>query len=113
MNTEVGVNFVPYNQDTEFALFGVQTWRYGVGKAELQNRKVWTRLILWKPSLPSSQARFHGKQGGAHPKAPQGHKYNPLGAQGGVIDRSIHQRATDTKEKHRAEADGRASPRVA
>jgi hypothetical protein len=43
----------------------------------------------------------------AHPKAPQGHKYNPLGAQGGVIDRSIHQRAADRMEKHREEADGR------
>jgi hypothetical protein len=26
MNTKVGGNFVPYNQDTEFALFGVRTW---------------------------------------------------------------------------------------
>jgi hypothetical protein len=81
--------------------------RYDVGKAGLQNRKVWTILILWKPSLLSSQARFRGRQGGARPKAPQRHKYNPLGTQGGVIDPSIHQRAADTKEKHREEADGR------
>jgi hypothetical protein len=26
MNTEVGGNFVPYNQDTKVALFGVRTW---------------------------------------------------------------------------------------
>jgi hypothetical protein len=39
--------------------------------------------------------------------APQGHKYNPLDAQGGGIDSSIHQRAANTKEKHREEADGR------
>jgi hypothetical protein len=26
MITKVGGNFVPYNQDTEFALFGVRTW---------------------------------------------------------------------------------------
>jgi hypothetical protein len=26
MYTKVGENFVPYNQDTEFALFGVRTW---------------------------------------------------------------------------------------
>jgi hypothetical protein len=32
---------------------------------------------------------------------------NPLGAQGGVIDPSIHQRVADTKEKHREEANGR------
>jgi hypothetical protein len=29
-----------------------------------------------------------------------------LGAQGGVIDPSIHLRAADTKEKHQEEADG-------
>jgi hypothetical protein len=39
--------------------------------------------------------------------APQGHKYNPLGAQGGVIDPSNHQRAADTKEKNQKEADDR------
>jgi hypothetical protein len=26
MNIKVGENFVPYNQDTEYALFGVRTW---------------------------------------------------------------------------------------
>jgi hypothetical protein len=26
VNIKVGENFVPYNQDTEFALFGVRTW---------------------------------------------------------------------------------------
>jgi hypothetical protein len=79
--------------------------RYGAGKEGLRIRKIWTRLILWKPSSLLSQERSLARQGGARPKAPQGHKYNPLGAQGGVIDPSIHQRATDTKEKHREEAD--------
>jgi hypothetical protein len=65
------------------------------------------RLILGKPSSLLSQGRYRARQGGARPKAPQGHKYNPLGAQGGVIDRSIDQRAADTKEEHREEADGR------
>jgi hypothetical protein len=65
------------------------------------------RLILWRPSSLLSQGRSRARQVGARPKAPQGHKYNPLGAQGGVIDRSIHQRAANTKEKHREEADGR------
>jgi hypothetical protein len=41
------------------------------------------------------------------PKAPQGNEYNPLGAQGGVIDPSSHQRAADIKEKHREEVYGR------
>jgi hypothetical protein len=67
----------------------------------------WTRLILWKPSSLLSQGRSRARQGGARPKAPQGHKYTPLGAQRGVINSSIHQRATETKEKHRKEADGR------
>jgi hypothetical protein len=64
-------------------------------------------LILWKPSSLLSQGRSRTRQGGARPKAPQGHKYNPLGGQEGVIDRSIHQRVADTKEKCRKEADGR------
>jgi hypothetical protein len=63
-------------------------------------------VILWKPSSLLSKGRSHTRQGGARPKAPQGHKYNPLGVEGGVIDPSIHQRAADTKEKHRKEDDG-------
>jgi hypothetical protein len=81
--------------------------RYGVGKAELQNRKVWTRLILWKPSFLLSQGRSHARKGGARPKAPQGYKYNRLGTQGGVIKTSIHQRAADMKEKCQEEVDDR------
>jgi hypothetical protein len=64
-------------------------------------------LSLWKPSSHLRQGRSRARQVGARPKAPQGHKYNPLGAQGGGIHLSIHQRAADTKEKHREEADGR------
>jgi hypothetical protein len=70
-------------------------------------RKIWTSLILWKPSSLLSQGRSRARKGGGRPKAPQGYKYNPLGAQGGVIDPSIHQRAADTKEKHWEEADDR------
>jgi hypothetical protein len=80
---------------------------YGAGKEGLRIRKIWTRLILWKPSSLFSQGRSRARQGGARPKAPQGHKYKPLGTQGGMIDLSIHHRAADTKEKHREEADGR------
>jgi hypothetical protein len=81
--------------------------RYGAGKEGLRIRKIWTSLILWKPSFLLSQGRSRARQGGAHPKAPHGHKYTPLGAQGGVINPSFHQRAAETKEKHREEADGR------
>jgi hypothetical protein len=33
-----------------------------------------------KPSLLLSQGGSHARQGGAHPNAPQGYKYKPLGA---------------------------------
>jgi hypothetical protein len=81
--------------------------RYGAVKEGLRIRIIWTRLILWKPSSLISQGRSLARQVGARPKSPQGNKYNPMGAQGGVIDPSIYQRAADTKEKHREQADGR------
>jgi hypothetical protein len=60
INTKVGENFVPYKQDTEFALFG---GRYCAGKEGLRIRKIWTRLILWKPSSLLSQERSRARQG--------------------------------------------------
>jgi hypothetical protein len=86
MNTKVEDNFVAHNLDTKFALFGVQSGRgrYAAGKEGLRIRKIWTRLILWKPSLLLSQGGCHARQGGACPKAPQGHKYNPLGTPRGL-----------------------------
>jgi hypothetical protein len=58
--------------------------RYDVGKEGLRNRNIWARLILWKLSLLLSQERSRGREGRAHPKAPQGHKYNPLERPRGV-----------------------------
>jgi hypothetical protein len=80
--------------------------RYDTHKERMRIRKIWTMLGLWKPCSLLPQGRSRTRQVESRPKAPQGHKYNPLGAQGGVIDPSIHQRAADTKEKHREEADG-------
>jgi hypothetical protein len=54
--------------------------RYGAGKEGLRIREIWTRLILWNPSLLLSQGGSRARQGGARPKALQGHKCNPLGA---------------------------------
>jgi hypothetical protein len=54
--------------------------RYGAGEEGLRIRKIWMKLILWKPSLLLSHGGSRARQGGARPKAPQGHKYNPLGA---------------------------------
>jgi hypothetical protein len=106
MNTKVGWNFVLYNQDTGFALFGVQTWEIWCrqGRAANQENLDETDFMESKfPFLPrkiSCKARWSTHQGS------QGHKYTPLGAQGGVINPSIHQRAAETKEKHREEAVG-------
>jgi hypothetical protein len=55
IKTKVEDNFVAHNLDTEFALFGSGRGRYGTGKEGLRIRKIWTRLILWKPSLLLSQ----------------------------------------------------------
>jgi hypothetical protein len=107
MNTKVGDNFVEHNLDNKFALFGVRTWEIRHPQGRVTNQEVWTMLSLWKQSSLLSQGRSHARQVGARPKALQGHKYNPLGAQGGVINPSNHQRVADTKEKHREEADGR------
>jgi hypothetical protein len=84
MNTKVEDNFVAHNLDTEFALLESGCGRYGVGKEGLRIRKIWTRLILWKPSLLLSQGVYRARQGGARPKVPQGHKYKPLGAPRGL-----------------------------
>jgi hypothetical protein len=78
MNTKVEDNFVAHNMDTEFALFRVRTWEIWCCQEGPRIRKIW--LILWKPSLLFSQGGSRARQGGARPKEPQGHKYNPLGA---------------------------------
>jgi hypothetical protein len=54
--------------------------RYCAGKEWQRIRKIWTRLSLWKPSSLLPQPGSRARQVGPRPKAPQGHKYNPLGA---------------------------------
>jgi hypothetical protein len=81
--------------------------RYGADNEGLRIRKIWTRLILWKPSSLLSQGRSHARQGGARLNATQGHKYTPLGRPRRGVNPSIHQRAAEMNEKHREEADGR------
>jgi hypothetical protein len=71
MNTKVENNFVAQNLDTD--LESVRG-RYGAGKEGLRIRKIWTRQILWKPSLLLYKGGCRARQGGACPKAPQGHK---------------------------------------
>jgi hypothetical protein len=69
MNTNVGGNFVPYNQDTEFASFGVWTceiWRRQ-GRATKQESQDEADFMETKfPSLPrkiSCKARWSTPQG--------------------------------------------------
>jgi hypothetical protein len=69
MNTKVGGNFVPYNQDTEFALFGVWTWEIWhrqdrTTKQESLNEADFMETKF--PSLPrkiSCKARWSTPQG--------------------------------------------------
>jgi hypothetical protein len=69
MNTKVGGNFVSYNQDTEFALFGVRTWEiwHQQGKATKQKSLDEADFMETKfPSLPrkiSCKARWSTPQG--------------------------------------------------
>jgi hypothetical protein len=37
MNTKVGDNFVAHNLDTEYALFGVQTWELWCRQGRVEN----------------------------------------------------------------------------
>jgi hypothetical protein len=90
MNTKVGDNFVPHNLDAEFAIFGVRTWEIWCRQGRAVKQESLANLILWKPSLLS-----HARQGGAHPKNPQGCKYNPLGVPRGL---PIHIRPSGSRE---------------
>jgi hypothetical protein len=77
--------------------------RYGADKKGLRIRKIWTRLSLWKSSWLLSRGRSRARQGGARLKAPQGHKCNPLGTQGGItIDiQSFYRRHSPENRRHK------------
>jgi hypothetical protein len=55
MNTKVEDNFVAHNMDTNLHYLESGRERYCAVKEGLRIRKIWTRLILWKPSLLLSQ----------------------------------------------------------
>jgi hypothetical protein len=71
MNTKVGGNFVPYNQDTEFALFGfgVRTWEIRCRQGRAANQENLDKADFMEtkfPSLPrkiSYKARWSTPQG--------------------------------------------------
>jgi hypothetical protein len=78
MNTKVEDNFVAHKLDTEFALFGVRTWEIWRWQGRTANQKNLADFMETK--FVSLQGGSRARKGGARPKAPQGHKYNLLGA---------------------------------
>jgi hypothetical protein len=86
---------------------GVHTWEIWCWQGRAANQKNLDGTDFMETKFPSLPRKISCKARWSTPKVPQGHKYNPLGAQGGVINPSLHQRAADTKEKHREEADDR------
>jgi hypothetical protein len=69
MNIKVGENFVPYNQDTEFALFGVRTWEIWRRQDKVTKQESLDEADFMEtkfPSLPrkvSCKARWSTPQG--------------------------------------------------
>jgi hypothetical protein len=69
MNTKVGGNFVSYNQDTDFSLFGVWTWQIWCRKGRALNQENLDEADFMEtkfPSLPrkiSCKARWSTPQG--------------------------------------------------
>jgi hypothetical protein len=69
MNTKVGGNFVPYNQNTEFALFEVWTWAIWCRQGRAANQENLDEAGFMEtkfPSLPrmiSCKARWSRPQG--------------------------------------------------
>jgi hypothetical protein len=69
MNTKVGGNFVPYNQDTEFALFGFRTWEIWCRQGRAANQENLDEADFMEtkfPSLPRKilcKARWSTPQG--------------------------------------------------
>jgi hypothetical protein len=78
MNTKVGGNFMPYNKETEYALFVVLTWELWCRQGRAANQENPTRLVLWKPSFPFSHKEdlVQGKVENA-PRLPNGINTTP------------------------------------
>jgi hypothetical protein len=72
--------------------------------------KIGNQADFMEPSLLHSQRKSCASHGTARPKAQQGHKYNPLGAQGRGRNRSIHHNSAKPRSKHRRETMVVASP---
>jgi hypothetical protein len=53
MNTKIGGNFVPYNKDTKFALFGVQTWEIWCCQGRAANQENLDDAYFMETKFPS------------------------------------------------------------
>jgi hypothetical protein len=77
MNTKVGDNFVAHIWTPNLHYLESGRGRYGASKKGLRIWKIWTRLILWKPSSLLFEGRSRARQDGARPKAPKGINTTP------------------------------------
>jgi hypothetical protein len=77
MNTKVEYNFMAHNLETEFALFGVWTWEIWHRQGRTANQENLDEADFMETKFASLQGGSRARQGGALPKALQGHKYNP------------------------------------
>jgi hypothetical protein len=62
MNTKVGGNFVPDNQDTEFALFGVRTWEIWRRQGRATNQKSLDEADFMETKFPSLLRKISCKE---------------------------------------------------
>jgi hypothetical protein len=61
MNTNVEGNFVPYNQDIEFALFGVQTWNIRCRQGRATKQKSLDEADFMETKFPSPPRKISCK----------------------------------------------------
>jgi hypothetical protein len=107
MNTKVGYNFVAHNLDTEFALFGVRTWEIWCRQGRATNQENLDEADCMETKFHSPPRKIWCKARWSTPQGSPRVQIQPPRHPKRVIHPSIHQRAADTKEKHREEADGR------
>jgi hypothetical protein len=78
MNTKVGGNVVPYNQDTEFALFGVRMWEIWCRQGRAVNQENLDEADFMETKFPSLPRKISCKGKVEHaPRLPKGINTTP------------------------------------
>jgi hypothetical protein len=67
MNTKVGGNLVPYNQNTEFALFGVRKWEIWCRQGRVANQKNLDETYFMGTKFPSLPRKISCKESWSTP----------------------------------------------